>query len=72
VQVLLSPTSWVAAEADAAAAMVATEIDHQAELELLVATAAATLGGRWSILLQEMMKHITDLLLTSLFLIWFF
>jgi len=34
----------------------AREIDHQAELELLAATAAATLGGRWSILLKEMMK----------------
>jgi hypothetical protein len=60
VQVLLSPTSWVAAGAgaDAAAAAVAAarEIDHQAELELLAATAAATLGGRWSILLKEMMK----------------
>jgi hypothetical protein len=52
VQVLLSPTLWVVAEADAVAAMAATEIDHQAELELLAATvAAATLGGRWSILL---------------------
>ncbi len=58
VQVLLSPTSWVAAGADATAAVAAAarEIDHQAELELLAATAAATLGGRWSILLKEMMK----------------
>jgi hypothetical protein len=60
VQVLLSPTSWVAAGADAdagaAAVAAAREIDHQAELELLAATAAATLGGRWSILLKEMMK----------------
>ncbi len=60
VQVLLSPTSWVAAGADAAAAAAAREIDHQAELELelelLAATAAATLAGRWSILLKEMMK----------------
>lgn len=58
VQVLLSPTSWVAAGADAAApAPAAREIDHQAELELLAATAAAaTLAGRWSILLKEMMK----------------
>ncbi len=56
-QVLLSLTSWVAAGADAAAATAAREIDHQAELELLAATAAAaTLGGRWSILLKEMMK----------------
>ncbi len=52
VQVLLSPTSWVAAGTDAAAATAPREIDHQAELELLAATvAAATLGGRWSILL---------------------
>jgi hypothetical protein len=44
---------WVAAEVDAVAAMAATEIDQQAELELLVAIiVVVTLGGRWSILLS--------------------
>ncbi len=56
VQFLLSLTSWVAAGADPPAATAAREIDQQTELELLAATAAATLGGRWSILLKEMMK----------------
>ncbi len=53
VQILLSSTSRLVVEADAVAAIAATEINHQAKLKLLIVTVAAvTMGGHWSILLS--------------------